>query len=227
MSERGFIAVDRDVFEHPVFAPEPFTEREAWLWMIAEAVFRPTRVRAGRATIDLQRGQLAYATRFLAAKWRWSEARVRRYLGRLKIDAMIDAQPTRDATLISICNYDKYQSARRTDDAPVDAASDALATQRRTREQEDTSSSSLRSEEHYIVTREADQKSAEEVDARATHRSVAQRHGFLPEAFTTFWQAYPHKVGKQDALRAFETVSISRAPPSGSTCLRASGRRRC
>ena len=211
MSERGFIAVDRDVFEHPVFAPEPFTEREAWLWMIAEAVFKPARVRAGRVYVDLQRGQLAYATRFLAAKWRWSEARVRRYLGRLKIDAMIDAQPMRDATLITICNYDKYQSARRADDPSSDAASDALATQRRTREQEDTSSSSLRSEEDYVVTREVDQKSAEKADAPATPMAVAQRHGFDLDAFMTFWQAYPHKVGKQDALKAFEAVAKSGA----------------
>jgi hypothetical protein len=133
-AERGYIAVDRGVFEHPTFAPEPFTEREAWLWMIAEAAWKPTKIRIGRSVYDLARGQLVHSLRFLAARWRWSEARVRRYLARLKIDAMIDALATRDATQITICNYDHYQNARRTDEAESDAPSDALATQIRTKE---------------------------------------------------------------------------------------------
>lgn len=41
MSERGVLAVDRGVFEHPSFARVPFTEREAWLWLISEAAYRP------------------------------------------------------------------------------------------------------------------------------------------------------------------------------------------
>jgi hypothetical protein len=31
MTTRGFFAVDRGVFDHPAFAPEPFTECQAWL----------------------------------------------------------------------------------------------------------------------------------------------------------------------------------------------------
>ncbi len=37
MSERGVFAVDRGIWDHPMFACEPFTEREAWQWLIAEA----------------------------------------------------------------------------------------------------------------------------------------------------------------------------------------------
>jgi hypothetical protein len=46
----GTFNVARGVFDHPVFAPEPFTEREAWLWLIAEAQWKPVRkrVRDGR-----------------------------------------------------------------------------------------------------------------------------------------------------------------------------------
>jgi hypothetical protein len=29
------------VFGHPIFADEPFTEREEWLWQIGEAAFKP------------------------------------------------------------------------------------------------------------------------------------------------------------------------------------------
>lgn len=135
MSERGFIAVDRDVFDHPIFAPEPFTEREAWLWLIAEAAWSEHRVRVGNAVVQLSRGQLAHSLRFMAGKWKWSEARVRRFLARLKNDAMIDAAATHNATQITICNFDKFQMRRRTDEAESDAPNDAAATQNNTREE--------------------------------------------------------------------------------------------
>jgi hypothetical protein len=86
--------------------------------------------------IELGRGELAFATRFLASKWRWSEARVRRFLKRLESDAMVYVQTTRDATHITICNYDKYAFGRRTDDAQTDAQTDEPATHSRRKEEE-------------------------------------------------------------------------------------------
>ena len=126
---RGVFAITRDVFDHPVFAREPYTEREAWLWMLAQAAWKPHRVSVRNAIIELKRGQLAFATRFMADKWGWSEARVRRFLGRLKNDGMVDAQPDAHATLVTICNYDKYQRVS----APSDAEADAKATRTATR----------------------------------------------------------------------------------------------
>lgn len=132
----GVFAVSRGVFDHPSFAPEPYTEREAWLWLIGDAAWKPHKRRAGRVIVDLKRGQTAHATRFLATKWKWSEARVRRFLNRLKIDAMVELQATRETTQITICNYDKYAFDGRTGDAPSDAQTDAPATHARRRVEE-------------------------------------------------------------------------------------------
>jgi len=131
MKAGGVFAVSRGLFDHPFFATEPFTEREAWMWLLAEAAWRPRRIRARFTTIELQRGQLAHATRFMAAKWQWSEARVRRFLKRLKIDAMIDAQSDAQTTLITICNYSEYQKVGLPADADNDAENDAQATRAR------------------------------------------------------------------------------------------------
>jgi hypothetical protein len=140
MSERGFIAVDRGIFDHPVFAPEAFTEREAWLWMIAEAAWKPCKARVGRSLVKVERGQFVHSLRFMATRWRWPEARVRRFLGRLSGrrtgDALVVVLATHEATQVTICNYDKYQDVRRTGDAPSDAPPDAKPTQRRTNNQE-------------------------------------------------------------------------------------------
>jgi hypothetical protein len=132
----GVFAVNREVWDHPMFAPEPFTEREAWIWMCGAAAYKPMKARCGRAVVSLQRGQLAFATRFLARKWKWSEARVRRFLNRLEIDAAVTLHATRETTQITICNYDKHQFSRRTDDAPSDAQTDAPATHPRRKEEE-------------------------------------------------------------------------------------------
>lgn len=105
----GYFAVHRGVFEHPMFARDPFSEREAWMWIIGQAAWQPKRVRVGRGVFDLARGQCAFALRFLAEKWQWSVSKVRGFLQRLVNDAMILANPTRDATLITVCNYNEYQ----------------------------------------------------------------------------------------------------------------------
>lgn len=136
MSDEGVFAVHRSAFKHPIFADEPYTEREAWFWLLGNAAWKPMRVRAGKATVDLQRGQLAFAGRFLATKWKWSESRVRRFLNRIEIDAMIVVHTTRQTTQITICNYDKYQFSRRTDEAQTDAQTDEQATHERRKEEE-------------------------------------------------------------------------------------------
>ena len=118
MSERGFVSVDRGVFDHPMFAPEPFTEREAWLWMIAEAAWKPMTVRAGRAVLQIDRGQIACSLRFLATRWKWPETSVRRFLSRLAAggdDALVLIDAAQSVTRITIYNYDKYQNSRRTE----------------------------------------------------------------------------------------------------------------
>jgi hypothetical protein len=63
MSERGVFAVDRGVFGHPRFARVPFTEREAGLWLISEAAYRPHQCRVGSVIINLGRGEVAQAER--------------------------------------------------------------------------------------------------------------------------------------------------------------------
>ena len=90
--------VARGVFDHPVFDGEPFTRREAWLWLIAEAQWKPTRKRAGRLLLNLERGQLAHSVRFMAMAWKWAPARVHRFLQRLQAEAMAPSRKrdTRD-----------------------------------------------------------------------------------------------------------------------------------
>jgi len=136
MSERGVFAVDRGIFGHPVFANEPLTEREAWTWLISQAAWKQRRRRVGNVVVDLDRGQLSHSLRFMAGKWQWSEPRVRRFLNRLKTDAMIDAATDAGVTVITICNYNKYQRVSLPTDAATLDQSDAAPTQHRRKEED-------------------------------------------------------------------------------------------
>lgn len=119
MTDRGVFCIARSAFDHPFFKKEPFTEREAWWWLIGEAAFAPTKVRVGRAMFELERGQLVHAIRFMAQRWQWTEPRVRRFLERLRRQTMLDVRASAEATVLTICNYGEYQFGRRAADEPA------------------------------------------------------------------------------------------------------------
>ncbi len=42
-----WIRVSTSIFDHDLFSEQAFTEREAWLWLVAKAAWKPTRHRVG------------------------------------------------------------------------------------------------------------------------------------------------------------------------------------
>lgn len=129
----GFYLLHRGWLQHPALGNEPYCRRAAWAWLIEEAAYQERRAEICGKVITLKRGQLTHSSRFMATAWGWSEARVRRFLTRLKTDAMIDAETDAGQYLITICNYEKYQASQNESDAGTDAPSDAEATQERRR----------------------------------------------------------------------------------------------
>lgn len=109
----GTINISRDLWDDEAFADEPFSEREAWIWMVAEASWKARKKRG----VDLERGQLCHSVRFLAEAWGWSKSRVHRYLKRLEKRKMTRSKSgTASGTgkfVITLCKYDDYQSGRK------------------------------------------------------------------------------------------------------------------
>jgi hypothetical protein len=111
----GHINVARSIFDHPMFDDgRPLSPREAWLWLISNAAWRPMQVlvRNGRSQqlVSLERGQLTYSRSFLRKAWSWtSDKTVRTFLARLEREAMIDIQTGQLQTIISISNYGVFQ----------------------------------------------------------------------------------------------------------------------
>lgn len=107
----GYTKTHRSVFTHDYFAGEEFSRREAWLWMISSAAWKPHRTRHKNKMIPIGRGQLPGARRHLAEVWGWGEQRVRTFIDDLVMEGMITTSSNQQLTIITICNYERFQSA--------------------------------------------------------------------------------------------------------------------
>lgn len=118
----GYVAMHRGWQDHSLFAGDEFSRRDAWAWLILEAAWKPATVRIKGSTVELERGELCFSQRFLAERWGWSKSRVDRFIAQLRSEGMIETRSKSGATaghpagqgqsIISICNYAKYQDAQ-------------------------------------------------------------------------------------------------------------------
>jgi hypothetical protein len=186
----GTVRVSREFFDDGAFKAEPFTEREAFLWMIMEASFKPRERRIGRETVTLERGQLAASVRFMQKAWGWaSTRRVHSFICALQKRNMVRNAAGTDFTIITLCNYDKYQSAG------------TPAEQRAERETERS--------RNAAGTNENKDEIREEREAKASAPKPAR-----PLRFDEFWDAYPHRDGVKRARGKVE-VKYRAAVKSG------------
>jgi hypothetical protein len=110
----GFVAAYREALDHPLF----FGNAErlgAWMWLVMRAAWKPTPFDIGGKIITIERGQLCASRAQLAKAWGMSPSGVERFLTRLKTEQMIEQATGQGKSVITICNYSKYQDV--SDDA--------------------------------------------------------------------------------------------------------------
>jgi len=105
----GWIAVRRNIHEHPIFAGQP--ERlYVWLWMLSTAAWKDTRMDANGRTITVRRGQILTSYRQMSKATGVGVQVCRTLIERLQIENAVNTDTSTGRMLITICNYDKYQS---------------------------------------------------------------------------------------------------------------------
>lgn len=121
----GFIAINRNIFEHPLFRDKPHWI-VAWQYLIAAAAWKPESRRFGAGVVHVERGQTALTIRQFAEQINLGRSSVSYLLRCLEYDGMIEQKVFRtirrtsfgiknshSVTVITICNYDKFQTALR------------------------------------------------------------------------------------------------------------------
>lgn len=104
----GFFLMHRGWRDNPVFRGE-FSRADAWVWLIENACWKPTRFDIKGKSITLDRGQLCASRERLATAWNWSPSAVERFLTRLQTEQMIGRETGQGKSIITVCNYAKYQ----------------------------------------------------------------------------------------------------------------------
>lgn len=80
-----------------------------WLLLILKASHKDIQVSTGSQIIDLKRGQIVASLSFLAALWKTNKTTADRFLDMLVKNGMVERYTKRKVTIITICNYDRYQ----------------------------------------------------------------------------------------------------------------------
>jgi hypothetical protein len=120
----GWIRLHRQTLESQVFSdPELF---RLWCYLLLRASYRPTYFRG----TEIQRGQVAFSYRVLSDSLGCSRGKLERAFKKLESMGNITVKAGRDFTVVTICNYDTYQSdeeANRDAGEATDEATDRAA----------------------------------------------------------------------------------------------------
>lgn len=113
----GFIFLHRDIANHWVWKDGRIAHR--WMDLLIQAEYENRTVFFDGVRVDLKRGQFVTTTRLLMGRWRTNPRTVLKVLDMFESDKMIRCKKTNEMTIISICNFDEYQSIPR-DQNPSD-----------------------------------------------------------------------------------------------------------
>lgn len=107
----GWVRLDRSWHKTDCLKQnEPFCERAAWVWLISNAAWKDTFRHGPKGElIEVKRGQIHVSLSSLETAFNWSKKKVRGFINRLESGHMVGTERAQSGTLITICNYAKYQ----------------------------------------------------------------------------------------------------------------------
>lgn len=106
----GWIKLHRSITEHWLWNNQLYLR--AWLYCLIRANHQATKCLIGADLVPLNRGEFITSRSRFAKDTGMSEQSVRTFWNLLKSDKMINQRSTNKLTMITICNYDKYQVAQ-------------------------------------------------------------------------------------------------------------------
>ena len=108
----GWIKIQRKLFNHYLWQERrKLSKFEAWIDLLQLVSYKKTNSQMiGGTLCKWDRGQYPVSISFLCDRWNWTEKPVRNYLKVLEKDNMISLERSSKWTMLTICNYEVYQS---------------------------------------------------------------------------------------------------------------------
>ena len=104
---KGFIKLDRNIFEHWIF--QDAEKFRAFVDLIQLARWKEEKLLIGNEVVTVPRGSYYTSELKLAERWNWSRKRTREFLKLLENEKMITKKGTTKGTMLTIENYRVYQ----------------------------------------------------------------------------------------------------------------------
>ena len=125
MTNEGFICISRGIREHWVWRNPVYFKR--WAELIMMANYDDREVSFCFHRMMLHRGQLAANLSYLSKLWHVSNQATQKFLVKLEVSGMVTRSVDDGVTIITICNYDRYQLKMGTSvEGSVDGAVNAM-----------------------------------------------------------------------------------------------------
>lgn len=113
----GWVKIWRRIWHSEIWEDgEPFCKRAAWIDLILMANHEPHTIRIKGEEVEIRRGDVHTSIAKLATRWKWSENKVRRFVGRLCERGMVQTKRQGNGTTLTVEKYAFYQDWRRTDE---------------------------------------------------------------------------------------------------------------
>jgi hypothetical protein len=193
----GYVKVYRSLLEHALWTGERFSRGQAWVDLVLKAAYADRESFATHGPARIERGQVLTTQTALAGRWKWDRETVHLYLRVLERHSMIRFETSKDTstgyTLITICNYEKFQS----NDYDASSIEPGIASHVQSR----IGSTSTPHRLHVDATRSKKEKNDKKVEKETDGDTPP------PAAdFEQFWSLYPKKRGRKDAEKAWTTL---------------------
>ena len=214
----GYVRLHRDLLAHPAFRND--AEALAFAWLFARAAWRDTRVRYKGHAVSLKRGQLAVSIRDMADALDRDKAWIERLFKRLRAETMIETVAEAGVSVVTICNYDKYQPQGDPDKAEGETVGETDARQARDTEQrreedkkEDTPPTPRAGGRRGKTRLSPDWKAPEVGDLPPKARACAEQwtadsYDTHAEAFGSYWHGTGKMMTDWDATWANRIVAL-------------------
>ena len=107
---KGWVKLHRKIQENDFWTCEKFTRGQAWVDLILLCNHQDSFYYKRGVKIDVGRGQLGRSVVELSDRWKWSRSKVTKFLNDLEKEQQIKQQKSNITLLITVINYDLYQS---------------------------------------------------------------------------------------------------------------------
>lgn len=183
---KGWIRIHRRLQDCQIWVDnEPFDRRSAWIDLLMSANHEDKNIIFDYKSVTIKRGQYLTSVRKLGERWSWSKNRVLKYLRLLEALKMITKESDGRRTVITIENYDKFQS-QQDSDVDSDMDTDVYADM-------DSGMDSGMPQTRMNKNEKNEKK-----------ENIYKHINIYPSSFEEFWNNYPRKQDKGQAYKCYK-----------------------